>query len=99
MYARNLSIHLKPTSLKPFTEKLEKEIMPLLRKQEGFRNEITFSDDNGTNVTAISLWDTEAHANQYNTSGYPQVLKVLEPVLDGSPTMVSGSSIVYGATA
>ena len=56
MYARNLSIHLKPTSLKPFTEKLEKEIMPLLCKQEGFRNEITFPDDNGTNVTAISLW-------------------------------------------
>jgi hypothetical protein len=99
MYARNLSIHLKPTFLKPFNEKLEKEIMPLLRKQEGFRNEVTFADANGTSVTAISLWDTEAHAKQYDTSGYPQVLKILEPVLEGSPTVVLGSSTVYAAAA
>jgi hypothetical protein len=99
MYARNLSIHLKPTSLKPFNEKIEKEIMPLLRKQEGFRNEVTFADANGTSVTAISLWDTEAHANQYDTSGYPQVLKILEPVIEGSPTVVMGSSTLYAAAA
>lgn len=94
MYARDVSIHLRPTSLELFNEKLAKEVMPLLRKQKGFRSIVTFSDVNGTHVTAISLWDTEAHANQYSASGYPQVLKVLQPVINYTETAERGNCTV-----
>ncbi|MGA8621417.1 MAG: hypothetical protein WB660_23190 [Candidatus Sulfotelmatobacter sp.] len=33
----------------------EKDIFPLLRKQKGFKDEITFSGPGGIDVTAISL--------------------------------------------
>ena len=42
MYARNVSINLKPNSASEFTQTFEKDILPLLRKQNGFKDEITF---------------------------------------------------------
>ena len=41
----------------------------------------------GADVVAISLWDTKEHAEAYNTAGYPEVMKSLEPLLDGSPKL------------
>jgi hypothetical protein len=41
MFARKVSMHLKG-SVPEFTQTLEREVLPLLRKQKGFRDEITF---------------------------------------------------------
>jgi heme-degrading monooxygenase HmoA len=84
MFARNVAIHLKPNTLDEFKLVFAKEVVPMLRKQTGFQDEITFSTPNG-NVIAISLWDTKEHAEAYNTTAYPQVLKSLGKVLDGAP--------------
>ena len=35
MFVRNVSINLKPNTLTEFTRTMEKEIIPLLRKQKG----------------------------------------------------------------
>jgi hypothetical protein len=86
MFARNLAIHLKPNSLAEFTRIFDAEVLPMLRKQAGFRDEITFSTSpSGTDLTAISLWDTREHAEMYSTTAYPEVLKNLNKVLDGAP--------------
>jgi hypothetical protein len=61
------------------------EVIPMLRKQSGFRDEITFALPGGLDVVAISLWDTKDCAEAYNTAGYPEVLKILDKVLDGTP--------------
>ena len=68
MFARNVSIRLKPNTLKDFNQTFEKEILPMLRKQAGFRDEIALSGDDSTFVTAISLWDTKEQAEAYNTN-------------------------------
>ena len=85
MFARNVSLRLKPNTLSEFTRIFDKEVMPMLRKQSGFRDEITFSVPGGLDVVAISLWDTKEHAEAYNTAEYPEVLKILDKVLDGIP--------------
>ena len=85
MFARNVSLRLKPNTLSEFTRIFDKEVMPMLRKQSGFRDEITFSVPGGLDVVAISLWDTKEHAEAYNTAEYPEVLKILDKVLDGTP--------------
>jgi hypothetical protein len=61
------------------------EVIPMLRKQSGFRDEITFALPGGLDVVAISLWDTKDCAEAYNTAGYPEVLEILDKVLDGTP--------------
>jgi hypothetical protein len=57
----------------------------MLQKQSGFRDEILFAVPGGLDVVAISLWDTKDYAEAYNTAGYPEVLKILDKVLDGTP--------------
>ena len=85
MFARNVSMNLKPNSLPEFARTFEKDVVPVLRQQKGFRDEITFSAPGSTDVTAISLWDSKESAEAYNSNIYPQVLKTLEGVLDGTP--------------
>ena len=85
MYARNVALHLKPNALSDFTKTFESNVLPILRKQKGFRDEITFAISGGTDVVAISLWDTKENAEAYNTAGYLEVLKSLDRVLDGTP--------------
>ncbi len=36
MYARNVSIHLKPNMLSDYTRTFENDVLPLLRKTERF---------------------------------------------------------------
>ncbi len=86
MFVRNLAIHLRPNTLGEFTRIFDIEVLPILRKQPGFQDEITFSTTpTDTNVTAISVWDSREHAEAYNGTGYPEVLKSLNKVLDGAP--------------
>ena len=85
MFARNISIHLKPNMLTEFSTTFEKEIVPMLRKQAGFRDEMILSGENSNNVNAISLWDSKEQADAYSTTGYPEVLKALDRFLDGPP--------------
>jgi hypothetical protein len=85
MYARNVSFHLKTNMLTDYTRAFDKDILPLLRKQNGFKDEITFASSNEIDVTAISLWDNKADAEKYNTNSYPEVLKTLARFIEGTP--------------
>ena len=85
MFARNVSIHLKPNMISDYTRTFENEVLPLLRKQKGFKDEITFAGNGGLDVTAISLWESKANAEAYNTNTYPQVLKTMARFIEGTP--------------
>jgi hypothetical protein len=85
MFARNVSIHLKSNMLSDYTRALDKDVLPLLRKQHGFKDEISFAGPGGVDVTAISLWESKADAEAYNTNAYPQVLKTLARFIEGTP--------------
>jgi hypothetical protein len=85
MFARDVSIHLKSNMLSDYTRTFEKDVLPLLRRQHGFKDEITFAGAGGVDVTAISLWENKADADTYNTTAYPQVLKTMERFIEGTP--------------
>ena len=85
MFARNVSIHLKPNMLSDYTQTFEKDVLSLLRKQKGFKDEITFAGTGGVDVTAISLWENKTDAEAYNTNIYPQVLKTMARFIEGTP--------------
>jgi hypothetical protein len=84
MFARRVYMHLKPNSVAEFTQRLEKDILPLLRKQKGFQDEITFVGQGGKEAFGISLWDTSENAEAYNRGTYPEVTKILATVVDGA---------------
>ncbi len=84
MFARKVSMHLKG-SVPEFTQTLEREVIPLLRKQKGFLDEITFVAPGGKEAFGISLWDQAENAENYNRGGYAEVAKALAKVIDGTP--------------
>ena len=87
MYARRVSLKLKPNSTAEFTQRLEKEVIPMLRKQKGFRDEITFVVPAGTEAFGVSLWDNKENADAYNRGPYAEVTKILAKLVDGTPRL------------
>lgn len=87
MFSRNVTLKLKANSAQEFTRLNENEIIPLLRKQNGFRDEITFVAPERSEALAISLWDTKENAEAYNRTTYPEVLKIMSKVVEGTPKL------------
>ena len=85
MFARNVHLRLKPNSVPELTRSIETEVLPLLRKQKGFQDEITFVVPGGTEAVGVSLWDQKENAEAYNKRTYPAVLKALAKVIEGTP--------------
>jgi quinol monooxygenase YgiN len=89
MFSRIVSMQLKPNTHREFSELFDKQILPTLRKQPGFRDEMLFVDPGGPEVVAISLWDSKENAETYNRAKYPELLKTLAKVIDGTPKVRS----------
>ena len=89
MFARTVRMQLKPNSAAEFTRLLEKEVIPLLRKQQGFKDEIAFVPAGDKEAVAISLWEGKENAEAYSRGAYPQVLKAMANVLEGTPQVQS----------
>ena len=85
MFARSVTVRLKPNSVAEFNRTLEKEILPLLQKQKGFRDEISLVATNGSEVLGISLWDHKEDAEAYNRTAFTEVQKLLAKVSEGTP--------------
>jgi quinol monooxygenase YgiN len=85
MFARSVSFHLKPGRSAEFTQLFDKEIVPILRKQTGFQDEIALVGPGGADAVAISVWDLKENAEVYARSAYASVVKALSPVVEGTP--------------
>jgi hypothetical protein len=85
MFARTISMHLKSNMLSDYTRAFDKDVLPLLRKQNGFKDEITLAGPGGVDVTTISVWENKNDADTYNTNTYPTVLKTLARFIEGTP--------------
>src|ERR1700730_2061672 len=102
MFARSVTIRLKSNSVSEFNHTMEKDILPLLQKHKGFRDEISLVTSNGLEAVGISLWDRKEDAEAYNRSTYPEVQKLLARVSEGTPkvqTYEVGSSTFHKTAA
>jgi hypothetical protein len=85
MFARKVTMRLKPNTMVDFKNTLENEILPLLRQRKGFRDELVLVAQNGTDAVAISLWDNKENADTYQKEGYPDIQKRLTKLIEGTP--------------
>ena len=89
MFARKVTFDIKPNAIPELTQKFEKEVIPLLRKQQGFMDQITFVAPTEREAFAISLWDTKENADKFHRAIYPEVVKVLAKISERSPEIES----------
>ena len=94
MYARNVTFRLRSNLQPDFTHTFENQILPLLQKQKGFKDEITLCNPGSQDAVSISLWEHKSNADDYNTRVYPEVLKTLGKVIDGAPRVQTFETVV-----
>ncbi len=82
-FARNVHFQIKGGKETEFNNLFEKEVLPILRKQNGFLEEMTLVGIKGADC--ISLWDNRKNAETYGTATYPQIVQKLSPFIDGTP--------------
>ncbi len=84
-YARNVQFQVKSGRETELNNVFEKDVLPLLRKQDGFQEEVTLVNPKGAQF--ISLWDNRKNAETYAAATYPQVLAKLNPFIVGTPNV------------
>ena len=82
-YARNVQFTVKNGKVDEFTRLMNAEVLPLLKNEKGFCEDLTLL--RGNTGISTSVWDDRASAETYNTKTYPEVLKKLNLVLEGTP--------------
>jgi len=84
MFARKVSVRLRPDAAGQFLQKMENEIIPLLRKQKGFLDELTLISQTGREIYAYSFWESSEDAEQYERTTFREVTNLLAGVIDGA---------------
>jgi len=84
-FARNVHFEIKMGKTDEFNRVMQADVLPLLKQQKGFKEELTLvSSSKGL---GISIWEDRASADAYATGAYPQVLEKLNPTLVGKPNV------------
>jgi hypothetical protein len=69
MFVRQVRAHFKPEKFDLFNKRFEKEVIPMLQKQKGFRDD----------------WDTKEYADKYARDLYPTIHTKMEDMLKDTP--------------
>ena len=84
MFVRKVSMRLKSEAASEFIRKMEDEIIPLLRKQKGFLDEMTLLAQSGKEVYAYSFWEDSTDAEKYDKAEFARVTGMLSDVIEGA---------------
>lgn len=85
MYARRLRLRLKPNATAELSKALETTIIPTLRKQKGFQDELVLVGQHTNEVFAISLWDRRENAEAYGRTSFPEIERSLAKIVEAMP--------------
>lgn len=84
-YTRNVHFELKPNKAQEFRTIFDRDVVPTLKSEDGFRGELALIRDN--QAIGISMWKDRQSAERYQNTTYPKVLKILEPLINGTPSV------------
>ena len=83
--ARSVRFDLAPDKNEEFHSLFRNQVLPILKKQDGFKDELLLVQDQ--HVLAISVWNDMDSARKYESATYPQLDEALRPVMSGKPTV------------
>ena len=84
MFARSVSLHLKPNRVEEFTRIIENEVIPMMRGLKGFQDKIVLVASGGLEAIGLSIWDEKEDAEAYGRGTFREVLKALAKVIEGT---------------
>jgi heme-degrading monooxygenase HmoA len=85
MFARHITLQLKPHAQNELPIVFQREILPILRRQKGFLEELLLVTPLKTEMVAISLWEEKEFAEAYQRQVYPEVAKLIAKFVEETP--------------
>ena len=87
MYARRLTLQLHQNEAGDFTRIVESQVVPLLRKQPGFRDELVLIDPSRSQAETISLWNSQENAESFGKGPYSEMMNILRKYIKDKPQL------------
>ena len=95
MFARSIHMKLKPKSALTFSRLYNRQVLPVLREQPGFKDGMTLISGERAEAIVLSFWDRRSSADAFAKSAYAGLIADLDGVLASPPqvsTMVLSNS-------
>jgi heme-degrading monooxygenase HmoA len=89
MFSRQITMRLKKGAAPELARLVERVVIPMMRQQKGFRDEITLVASDRLEAVSTSFWDTAEDAEEFNLKAYPEVLESLSRVVEKNPKAVT----------
>src|SRR5882724_12960279 len=88
MFTRIVELTTKPGKNKQLADTIDEKVLPILRKQKGFVDEMVLLPDKENNrILGLSFWNSKEDAEQYHREQYPKVRETLEHLLESEPVI------------
>ena len=87
MFTRCVTATLKTDAAKQVPNVIQNDVLPILRKQKGFRDEVVLIAPDRSEFLGLSFWDTKGDAEAYDRTAYPEVLKAITKIVEGTPNV------------
>jgi quinol monooxygenase YgiN len=86
MFTRVVEVTTKAGKARDLTRTVSDKVLPILKNQPGFQDEVTLvSDEDSNRILAISFWKSREHAENYNRDHYPKVMELIRNLIEGTP--------------
>jgi heme-degrading monooxygenase HmoA len=73
---------VKPNAGREFAEAFQTRLLPSLRNERGFRDEMLFVVPGGPDMMLITFWDSRDDAEHYERVAWPEVAQSLSNIID-----------------
>ena len=86
MFTRAVELTSKSGKAKELSNTINDSVMPILRRQQGFMDEIVLvSDGEPNHVLALSFWKTKEDAERYHREQFKNVHDTVRHLLETEP--------------
>ena len=86
MFTRVVEVTTKAGKARDLTRTVNDKVLPILKNQPGFLDEITLvSDEDQNRILAISFWKSKENADVYNREQFPKVTEIIRNLIEGTP--------------
>jgi len=88
MFTRVVDIRTKPGKANELCNTTNEKVLPILRKQQGFQDEIILvSQTDPNNVLLLSFWSKREDAERYHREHFARITEMVRPLCDSDPTV------------
>jgi heme-degrading monooxygenase HmoA len=88
MFTRVVELTSKPGKSKELAQTTNEKVVPILKKQRGFVDEMLLvSDTEPDRILGISFWNSKADADEYHREQYPKIRDSVRHLLETDPVV------------